>query len=784
MPSLFADVVFPDRISRPFTYRIPQALSGQLKVGQWVVAPLGSQTLAGFILSLSGQLAPTWPSASARKINIRELQDVLTTSSDFELDPILIELAQWISEYYLAPMGLCLQLIQPPRLPGKITSRITITEDGLAAIPSLRPSTNGTKLLTYLVKKPKGVTRVTLRNIVENLDPALTRLKRQGWLNESYSIGPFRSTTDPGGSSIPRTEIQTPTARKSGEEQTHLFQTSLTLSSSQQRRVSENSSEPLPSWWDTFQHGIALPQFQEFLVSNPWARDLNVLFQAVEETLRQGKSALLVSPDISRASEIAQFFRAEWGDQVGLFHSGLPEATKQARWVAMSRGQFKIVVGTRMALFVPMPSLGLINLEDEDDSSYKEEQCPYYHAREVARQRAVLSGATIFFQSRHPSLETYAHFVSSDEASGLFSNQAPMRKPEIHVVDLRQTSYGTILSQKMLHAVELGLQAGGGIVFYINRKGFSSSLLCQDCGMGLECSHCHVSLNMLKPPPRLVCSYCGYVGAVPISCPACSSPRLEPAGFGTERVEEELRKHFPTTSIARLDRNAFGARHADTAIREKFRKGEIAILVGTQMLFHGEPLTPVRFMGIPYAESGLHMPDFRAAEYLYQHLQQAIDLVPFEYGEGKVVLQTRLPTHHAIEAVVQQNPRLFYEHELSMRQAMGYPPTTQLTQLLVSGTQPNMTQDIASQLVNQLALKLTKLSTAASSPPETEPMILGPILRRGHRTTKRHQYQILIKAQASRLIGPLVKDTLNELKSDKSTKGILFGVNVDPVDML
>jgi len=782
MPHHFVDVVFPDRISRPFTYRIPHALAGHLTVGQWVVAPLGSQTLAGFILSLSGHLPTTWPSASARKITIREIQDVLTTSSDFELDPILIELAQWISDYYLAPLGVCLQLIQPPRLPGKVASRITITNDGLAAVQTQRPSTTSAKLLTYLAKRPKGVTRGPLGNIVKNLAPVLARLRRQGLINESYSIRPIKSMTGPRESSL--TGVQTRTARKSGGEQTHLFQTSLNQSSAKKPLASEYSSEPLPLWWDTFRHGIAQTRFQEFFVSKPWARDLTVLCKAAEETLRQGKSALLISPDISRASIIAQFLRAQWGDQVGLFHSGLPEATKHAQWIGMSRGQFRIVVGTRIALFVPMPSLGLINLEDEDDSSYKEEQCPYYHGREVARQRAALSGATIFFQSRHPSIETYAHFVSSDEASGIFPHLDQIRKPDIHVVDLRQISYGTILSPVMLQGVESGLQAGGGIVFYINRKGFSSSLLCRDCGMGLECPHCHVSLNMLKPPPRLVCSYCGYADAVPTLCPTCSSPGLEPTGLGTERIEEELRKHFPTSTIARLDRNAFRTRHTDSAVREKFCRGEIAILVGTQMLFHGKPLTPVRFLGIPYAESGLHIPDFRAAEHLYQHLQQAIDLVTSGHDDGKVVLQTRLPIHHAIEAVVQQNPNLFYEQEHSMRQAMGYPPTTQLIQLTVSGGHSDITKDIASQLVNRLALKFTKLSASKSSPPEPEHMILGPIPHRGHRPTNRHDYQILIKAQESGLISGLVKDILGVLKSDKSTKGIQFGVNVDPVDML
>lgn len=784
MPPLFADVVFPDRISRPFTYRIPPTLIGQLKVGQWVVAPLGLHTLAGFILSFSEQLPNPWHSSPAYKINIRELQDVLITSSDFELDPMLVDLAQWMSAYYLAPLGLCLQLIQPPRLPDKVSSRITITEEGLAAANTLRTSTNRVKLLTALTKKPKGLTRSTLGNLVNNLNPVLAQLKRQGFIHETYSITPFKNTSPPRPSSKPSLETQIPTVTIERGTQTQLFQSSLRHSPSPEGTASPHSFDPLPTWWEAFQHGLGLSQFHEFLVSTPWARNLNLLGQAVEETLRQGKSALLISPDISRASIIADFFRRTWGNQVGLFHSDLPEATKQAHWVTMSRGQLRIVVGTRLALFVPMASLGLISLENEEDSSYKEEQCPYYHARDVARQRATLSGASLLVQSRHPSLETYAHFLSSDPMSEISPRHEQYPHPEVQVVDLRHTSYGTILSHQMRRAVESALLAGGGIVFYVNRKGFSSSLLCRDCGRGLECPHCHVSLNMFKPPPRLMCTYCGYAEAVPNSCPTCSSLCLEPAGIGTERLEEELKQSFPTATIARLDRNAIQTRQADTSIREKFRRGEISILVGTQMLFHGEPLHSVRLLGIPYAESGLHLPDFRAAEYLYQHLQQAIDLVRSEPEHGKVVLQTRLPTHHAIEAIVQQNPQLFYEPELEMRKALGYPPSSQVIQLSVSGTNQDLTQDVASQWAKGLALQFTKLSTTPPALVGPEHMILGPIPLRGHRPGTRHRYQILVKTQASMPNRRIVKDTMEALKSAKATKGIQLGVNVDPVDML
>ena len=784
MPPLFADVVFPDRISRPFTYRIPQALSGKLKVGQWVVAPLGSQTFPGFIISLSKEAPQPWSFIPTHKIEIRELQDMLTTSSDFELDPILVELAQWMSDYYLAPLGLCLQLIQPPRSPGKVTSRIMITEDGLVAAKSKRVSTNTAKLLTYLAKKPKGLTRSTLDQVVTNLDPVLARLKRQKLVNECYSIRPFRDTAEPMESTRPVSGAQNQTKRGSSGDLFPFFNLSLSQSHSQWGSASPPSIDSLPSWWDTFHEGLAKNQFQEFLVSTPWARDLNVLRKTVEETLKLRKSALLISPDIHRASLIAQFFRAAWGNQVGLIHSDLPESKKQAEWIAMSRGQSRIAVGTRLALLVPMPSLGLIILEDEDDPTYKDEQCPYYHARDVARRRAILSRATLLLQSPHPSLETYAHFVSSNQDPVRFFNQNKTGKPAIHVVDLRRTPYGTILSHDMLHAVEMGLQDGGGIVFYLNRKGFSSSLTCQDCGLGLECPHCHVSLNMFKPPPRLTCSYCGYTTAVPPSCPSCSSPRLDPTGFGTERLEEELKKYFPTSCIARLDRNRVPTRRADELVREKFRRGEIAILVGTQMLFHGGPLGPVRLMGIPYAESGLHLPDFRSAEYLYQNLQKAIDLVPSDQGTGKVVFQTRLPTHHAIKAVIRQNPHLFYEQELKMRQAMGYPPTTQMIQLSASGTLPDRTKDIVSQLANRLALKVTQLSASFSTPEATASMILGPIPLRGHKPLKRHQYQILIKSRTSKPIRRIIKDTVDVFKIEKSTKGIQFRINVDPVDML
>ena len=287
----------------------------------------------------------------------------------------------------------------------------------------------------------------------------------------------------------------------------------------------------------------------------------------------------------------------------------------------------------------------------------------------------------------YPTLETVHRFAHDEESQRAFARQSTPHP--VQVISLQETPFGTMFSDALQDGMEQALQQGGGIVIYHNRKGFSSSITCRDCGTAPQCPRCRIPLGLRQS--QLRCSYCGQAEPIPSACPVCSGIRLEPVGFGTERLEEELHRLYPNAVIARYDGNTIRSEAAAARIREQFSRGRTHVVVGTELLFQASPFTPVRCVGIPYADAGLHVPDFRSSERVFHHLQQAVDLLTPGLL-GSAIIQTRLPSHPAMHAIGQQQPDLFYDHELAFRRLVGYPPFGQLIQLHVSGEDATETE--------------------------------------------------------------------------------------------
>lgn len=596
MSPSYANVVFPPRTSQSFTYRIPESWQSQPQIGQWVLAPFGSRVKQGIIVSLveNAKQPPVEPG------RIRELYRI--TSAHWEPDPKLVALAAWMADYYLAPAGTCLALVQPPGLPFRSSIRWTITQQGQQRLETARTGTSTHTLLTALAKRSKGLAQSTIETLLDNPSTVLQRLKRNKWIQARQDWTELRVQCSPNPAVPAQDSLKAP------EENPGLF-----------------------SWWGRFRQHLATKQFSEMVLT-----DLEdpqpLLGDVIQETMAQGRTVLVVVPNINRSTRLVSYLRHSVRQPIGEFHSGHSDKQRLQLWQAVKQGHYPVVVGTRSALFLPLPALGCVWIEREGDSAYKEDPSPHYHAREVARKRAELDDAVLVLHAPYPTLETVHRFAEDARSPRAFADKSTP-KP-VQMISLQDLAFGTMFSDALQNGMEQALAQGGGIVVYHNRKGFSSSITCRDCGTAPQCPRCRIPLGLRQS--QLRCPYCGQAESIPSACPACSGIRLEPVGFGTERLEEELRRLYPHATIARYDGNTIRSEAAARRIREQFSQGRIHVVVGTELLFQASPFTPVRCVGIPYADAGLHVPDFRSSERVFHHLQQAVDLLTPEIGRAHV----------------------------------------------------------------------------------------------------------------------------------------------------
>jgi len=520
----------------------------------------------------------------------------------------------------------------------------------------------------------------------------------------------------------------------------------------------------VPPWWSRFQEAMAAPRQETFLVEGTLSCRWATMLEAVDAALQQQKSVLLISPEIRRAAALAALCLTRWPDRVALLHSDLPPALRAREWRRIQTGAADIVIGTRSAIFAPLRAPGLICVDDEDDPSLKEEQEPHYHARDVAAMRARQHGAVLLLGTAHPSVETRQH-------SGAEHAHSQASTP-VHLIDLRQSPPRTLFSEPMLAGIRAALEARTGAILFANRKGFASALHCRDCGASPACPQCSVALTLYKRAHRLACRYCGASQTVPDTCPTCRSSRVEPVGSGTERLEEELRRLFPDARIGRLDRDTARTPEQAARLRDGIAAGQLDLLIGTQMLFQGMPARPVGFVGIPYADTGLHRPDFRSAERTYHALRDAVGLAR---SGGQVVLQTILPDHHVIASIAAGNPARFYEQELAFRRALGYPPFAHLISLCVSGKMEASVRAAAERWV--AAVKDQDKNTPAAI------TVLGPIPATVERVRGRHRWQILVKSPDGEAARHSVRATLEKMESGKESRNLKFDVDMDPMEL-
>lgn len=756
---LVADVLVPRHLHRIFTYRIPPQLVDRIAVGSFVRVPFGRTMLNGIVIArASGGEARTGAARIEEAgLRLRDIADTCEESGQAGIPPDLLALSRLVADYYLSPWGQSVRLIVPPAVSARPPARYRVTPrgralqdkgfDGLSLAPSARD------LLIRLTSRRAGLSLVTLRRTTgETLERDLAILERGG-LIEKIQGAPGRERSGRRSSAI---QTETP--------------------SIELHRI--GASMPQRAEWLTeFTRMLDAARPTQFLLQASRTTRRAALLPMIEAVLIQNRQVLIIAPEVARAEAIAAAVATRWSGQVELFHSSLTPVRKRESWQRIRSGSCRIVVGTRSAIFVPLDAMGLIVVDDEDDASLKEETEPKYHARTVAWLRAQLTNSLLVLGSAHPSLETFQLFRQRDDQHKRLEvkprDDETAGPADVAIVDLRREPYGTLLSGALLNGIQAAVERRAGAILFLNRKGFAPALICRDCGATPRCGQCSVALTFYKRDGRLRCHYCGLLLPLPDTCPSCLAPRLEPMGVGTEAVEDLLHRLFPKATIARVDRDTSSSRY-DTALREAVARGDIDVLIGTQMLFQGWPLPPMGFVGLVHADAGLHLPDYRAGEQTYHTLSEAVALALPKRRGGSVILQTRLPAHHVIQAIAQHDPSLFYDQELAFRRALSYPPFAQLISLRVSSASNEKAQAAAEHWAQQLrAADRTGHVT-----------VWGPVPSPLAQVRGKHRWQIAVKTSDPVAGRESVARTVQDHERDPAFRGVKFDIDVDPVSML
>jgi primosomal protein N' (replication factor Y) len=505
-----------------------------------------------------------------------------------------------------------------------------------------------------------------------------------------------------------------------------------------------------------------------------------VYLRAVQETLARGKTAIVLVPEIALTLWIGRQCRSWFGarfEGVAVLHSALSDVERTGEWWRVRNGEARVVVGTRSAVFAPLENVGLIIVDEEQENSYKQEETPRYHGRDVAIVRAKMEGALALLGSATPSMETYHHARNGKyELLTLASRVADRALASVEIVDLREDFQQTYQTSPISAALHAGIQEclanGTQTLVLINRRGYSWSVLCRSCGASVQCVNCSISMTHHKQRNRLECHYCGSIQQIPKQCPKCQSKYVYFFGEGSEHLEERLRKEFPGARIARLDRDTARTKRQYQEMLGAFAGGALDILVGTQMLAKGHDFQRVTLVGVVSADSSLSLPDFRAAERTFQLLTQVAGRAGRGELQGRVLIQTFYPEHYAIQDAVKQDYAEFFERELHFRRLMAYPPFTSLANVIVRDTSL------------EKAIRWSRQLSEYFSPLDNKGVrILGPATAPLARLKKEHRFQFLLKSPKRTVLTKLLGGVMAYCDAKEIPQTAVL-VDMDPLSLL
>jgi primosomal protein N' (replication factor Y) len=503
-----------------------------------------------------------------------------------------------------------------------------------------------------------------------------------------------------------------------------------------------------------------------------------IYLRAMRAVLERGRTALMLVPEIALTPVFARRLRAHFADDVAILHSSLSEGERLDEWNRLRQGEARVCIGARSAVFAPLSDLGLIVVDEEQESSYKQDESPRYNGRDTAIMRASRAGAVVILGSATPSMESFYNakngkydYIHLDQRIG----GRPL--PKVDVVDMREvfTRHGKrqVFSDEVQAAISENHARGEQTMVLLNRRGYSSFLLCRSCGHTPKCVNCDVALTYHKAAARLICHYCGHQERVPRACPECSGTYIYYVGEGTEQIEALLRETYPEMRIARLDRDTTRQRGSFERVLGEFASGSLDLLVGTQMIAKGHDFPNVTLVCVVSVEAGLNMPDFRAAERTFQLLAQVSGRAGRGDKPGRVLVQTYHPEHYAVEYAREQVYDRFYEHEIHVRSQMHYPPFVALINVLSHDREYAK----AAALAGEFAKRIREVDTEGAL------RVLGPAPAPLARLRGEHRLQVLVKTHNRRLAREAIDRTMESLRESKQDLRTLM-VDVDPTSLM
>ncbi|MBM3760379.1 MAG: primosomal protein N' [Acidobacteria bacterium] len=801
----YCDVCLPVPLDQPFTY----ALTGNDRElaceGCRVLVPFQQRKLTGTILRLH-DIPPDY--------KVRPIEKLLEAEPIF--DAKLIALGLWVARYYMAPVGEVFGIMAPLGGEIKRSKLYSLTDAGRdLARQSLLGITEADDpaliLLKALDERPLSIE--AMRRCSPEAPVILKEFLRKGLLRveeEAHERDPLRAPASklnieglavesmeklpkwerellaflhlhPGQHPLDELEGMVKNASVSARALARRSLVKLSPRMSAIRLPADRPPHALnvsqQAAFSRLSAAVSANQYAAFLLQGvTGSGKTEVYLRTIEAALAEGRSALLMVPEIALTPQVAGQFAVRFGEQVAILHSAFSESERAEYWRRIRRCEARVVVGTRSAVFAPMPDLGLILVDEEHDGSYKQEETPRYNGRDVAVVRAQQIGAVVVLGSATPSLET-RHNADLGKYERLLLperiEQRPM--PQVEIVDLRQefleTKKNVLFSRRLIENVQEKLALGEQAMLLMNRRGYSSFVACRSCGYKVECVNCSVTLTYHRRDRRLLCHYCGYAEKVPQTCVKCESEHIQFIGSGSEKIEEELKEAFPAARIARMDRDTINSKGDYENILNGFREKNFDILVGTQMIAKGHDIPNVTLVGIVNADIGLGMPDFRAAERTFQLLTQAAGRAGRGGVPGTVILQTINPEHYAVRFAAVQDYELFYTKELHFRKVMRYPPFASLANIVFRSER----QEEALRMSGEVAELLKEEKEGVR--------MLGPAEAPVPRVNKEFRYQMLIKAAQRKRLAAIL-DLIRQRAIDRNWPATALVIDVDPLNLL
>ena len=651
---MYAEVVVGisvDKLDRTFCYRIPESFGNpDALIGTEVIVPFGrgNRETKAFVVEVKEDT----------DIDKSLVKDILRKSeTGVQIEGKLIKLAYWLKSNYGGTVNEALRsVLQAPRKIERIKER---------TVSLLKDREEAEDILREFERKKYTIKAKILRRAIES-DFNYERFIKE----EKAASSAFNSLTKDGIIEI-KEELLYRKPVKTGEKNSDKVELNVEQKGAVDKVV------------DDYRKGI---YGRYLLFGITGSGKTEVYMEIMEEVISQGKQVIFLIPEIALSFQMVERLSARFGERISIMNSRMSQGERYDQYLRAKHGDIDIIVGPRSALFTPFNNLGLIIVDEEHEGSYKSSKTPRYHAREVALNRAREEGAAIILGSATPSLEAVK--MASDkeiEVLMLSSRPAGAIPPEIEITDLREElkeGNKSIISRRLSELIKDRLNKGEQTILFINRRGYAGFISCRSCGEAIKCPHCDVSLTFHRPD-RLVCHYCGYEEKMPDKCPKCASPYIGTFGLGTEKVEEIVKKDFPTARVLRMDGDTTTGKNGHEAILECFKNGEADILIGTQMIVKGHDFEKVSLVGILAADLSLFLGDFRAAETTYELLVQAAGRAGRGRYRGKVVIQTYNPDHYVIQAAATGNYKDFYSKEIRYRKLGEYPPETHLLAVIL-----------------------------------------------------------------------------------------------------